>query len=367
MTATINSKIIESANLYFKAGSSDKVYNATIEQVDDKYVVNFSYGRRGSALKSGSKTTSPVVMKDAKIIFDKLVREKTSKGYQYLDGASAKSIHVADVPDTPTESKCVLLNPIEQSEVEKFLNDKNWIAQQKVDGVRFMLQKTGAKLTAYNRRGVYANIPTEIWNEASKIESDFFIDGELVGDTFYVFDILEHQGSDLRNESFANRDTILMNFVKSVNSKFIVYTETHYSSENKIGFYNRLISNNQEGVVFKHVDAKYYVGRSASAIGSHYLKFKFYSTCSCVVTENNNNKRSVAIGLYNKKKLVNAGNVTIPINFEIPKEGSVVEVRYLYARKQSGSLYQPVYLGERTDISPEDCQQSQLKYKADDE
>jgi bifunctional non-homologous end joining protein LigD len=366
MTTTLSSKIVESANLYFKAGSSDKVYNATIEQIDDKYVVNFSYGRRGSALKSGSKTSRPVDLKEAKCVFDKLVNEKTGKGYQHLDGASAKQIHVAEVPDTPTESKCVLLNPIEQSEVEKFLNDNNWIAQKKVDGVRFMLQKTGAKLTAYNRRGVYANIPTEIWNEASKINCDFFIDGELVGDVFYTFDILEYEGKDLRNESFASRDTTLMNFVKSASSKFLIYTETHYSSQNKIDFYNRLISDKQEGIVFKHSEAKYYVGRAPSSNSGQYLKFKFYATCSCVVTENNN-KRSVGIGLYNKKKLVSAGNVTIPINFEIPKEGSVVEVRYLYARKQSGSLYQPTYLGERSDISSEDCQQSQLKYKADDE
>ena len=36
----------KSASLYFKEGTSDKVYNATIEDVDGGYVVNFAYGTR---------------------------------------------------------------------------------------------------------------------------------------------------------------------------------------------------------------------------------------------------------------------------------------------------------------------------------
>jgi bifunctional non-homologous end joining protein LigD len=362
---TITSTVVESASLYFKAGSSDKIYNATIEKEDDKFVVNFSYGRRGSALRSGSKTSKPVSFDEARIIFNKIVKEKTSKGYKYLDDAVAKEIHVAEnIAETPTESKCVLLNPITEEQVEKYINDPDWIAQQKVDGVRFMLHKKSDKITAYNRRGLYANIPTDLWNDVKSHKDDFLIDGELIGDIFYVFDILEHNGKDLRDTSFCERDNILMNWVLSTKSKNIEYTETHYSKENKIEFYNKLINEKREGIVFKHKDAKYYVGRPAS--GGQYLKFKFYSTCSCVVKEINN-KRSVGLGLYKGKKLVDAGNVTISINFDIPAVNDVVEIRYLYARKQSGALYQPVYLGKRTDITHEECQQSQLKYKDNDE
>lgn len=45
-------------------------------------------------------------------------------------------------------------------------------------------------------------------------------------------------------------------------------------------------------------------------------------------------------------KLVGVGNVTIPVNFDVPNEGDLVEVRYLYAFP-GGSLFQPVYLGSR--------------------
>jgi len=55
--------------------------------------------------------------------------------------------------------------------------------------------------------------------------------------------------------------------------------------------------------------------------------------------------------------------VTIPGKTPIPAAGSVEEVRFLYAFP-GGSLYQPVYLGQRDDIAAEACILGQLKYKA---
>jgi len=59
-----------------------------------------------------------------------------------------------------------------------------------------------------------------------------------------------------------------------------------------------------------------------------------------------------------------AGNVSIPPNHAVPEPGSVVGVRYLYAFPDSGALCQPVFLGPRDDIAPEECTIDQLKYKA---
>ena len=46
--------------LYYREGSSDKVYQAAIEPAGDGFVVNFAYGRRGATLTTGTKTSSPV-------------------------------------------------------------------------------------------------------------------------------------------------------------------------------------------------------------------------------------------------------------------------------------------------------------------
>jgi bifunctional non-homologous end joining protein LigD len=77
-----------------------------------------------------------------------------------------------------------------------------------------------------------------------------------------------------------------------------------------------------------------------------------------------NDKRSVELRLLNGQGWVQVGNVTIPANHAIPAVGEVVEVRFLYAFKESNALYQPVYLGPRKDIEQHECVLSQLKYKS---
>src|ERR1700734_1376373 len=67
--------------LYFREGTSNKVYQCQIQSAGERYVVNFAYGRRGSTLNTGTKTNVPVEYETAKRIFDKLVKEKTGKGY----------------------------------------------------------------------------------------------------------------------------------------------------------------------------------------------------------------------------------------------------------------------------------------------
>ena len=79
-----------------------------------------------------------------------------------------------------------------------------------------------------------------------------------------------------------------------------------------------------------------------------------------------NQQRSVGVSLDRGTELEPVGNVTIPPNFNVPSLNDIVEVRYLYAFL-GGSLYQPTYLGCRTDIALEDCTMEQLVYKKEDE
>jgi hypothetical protein len=72
--------------------------------------------------------------------------------------------------------------------------------------------------------------------------------------------------------------------------------------------------------------------------------------------------RSVEIALGGKA----IGNVTIPPNHDIPAIGQVVEIRYLYVTGIGGSLYQPVYLGQRDDIRAEECtvERQRIKFRS---
>jgi len=121
-------------------------------------------------------------------------------------------------------------------------------------------------------------------------------------------------------------------------------------------------SRGAEGVVFRHTDAPYIAGRPAS--GGPNLKHKFFETASFIVGKVNA-KRSVSLLLFEGDKIKAAGNVTIPPNHEIPTAGQVLECRYLYAFRESGSIFQPVFLAIRDDISSEECTTAQLKYRSE--
>ena len=79
----------ESISLFYREGSSDKVYLASLEEKSGGWVVNFSFGRRGSTLAERHQDESPVPFDKAKGIFDKIVGEKMAKGYTQAEGGQA--------------------------------------------------------------------------------------------------------------------------------------------------------------------------------------------------------------------------------------------------------------------------------------
>ncbi|MCA9673094.1 MAG: WGR domain-containing protein, partial [Myxococcales bacterium] len=98
-------KLIKQTSLAFRVGTSDKVYEVDLCEVGtDQYVVNFRYGRRGAALRDGSKTVMPVSRAEADKIFDKLVSSKVSKGYQDAASLGAAPAAAAPTPSAPTPS-----------------------------------------------------------------------------------------------------------------------------------------------------------------------------------------------------------------------------------------------------------------------
>jgi len=79
-------KLVRKVRLEYREGNSDKVYEVDLcEVADGQFVVNFRYGRRGSNLKDGTKTTAAVSESRAALIFDDLVASKLAKGYRNTD------------------------------------------------------------------------------------------------------------------------------------------------------------------------------------------------------------------------------------------------------------------------------------------
>jgi bifunctional non-homologous end joining protein LigD len=321
-------------------------------------VVNFAYGRRGSTLTTGTKTSSPVAYDAARLIYDKLVKEKMAKGYTTGEDGEAYT----DGSKKTTDIRPQLLNAVEAP--EGLLVDIAFFLQPKHDGRRLLIRKRGKEVAGINRRGIECGIPDSIRVAAGSIPHDFLIDGEAVGGIHHVFDLLEIEGSDIRPIPYRVRLIKLAQLLSHGKKTGIQWVCTTSGYLAKCRAFDRLREERAEGVVFKRIEAPYSPGRPSS--GGDQLKYKFVETASVVIT-GINAKRSVAIGVWESGTLVPAGNVTIPADQAVPQVGDTVEIRYLYAHLASGSLFQPVYLGVRDDILPAECTRDQLKFRREPE
>ncbi|PJE00952.1 MAG: DNA ligase [Mycobacterium sp.] len=349
----------QSVSLYFKSGSSDKVYHARIEAADGGYVVNVAYGRRMGTLSTGTKTKSPVDHATAVRIFDKLVSEKQSKGYTV--GASGTPYLHSEQAGRVSGVLPQLLNVISDTEADRIMADPQWVMQEKFDGRRLMLRKVGASVEGINKLGLIVGVAAPIAAAARALPGDFVLDGEVIDDTLHVFDLLSYDGFDLREQAYGDRYLTLTHLIDVAGpATHIHYVDCWSDGHDKAEQLAQLRERNAEGVVFKRSDAPYRPGRPNS--GGTQLKLKFVATISAMVTSVNQ-QRSVGVSLLDGDDWRAVGNVTVPANQNRPQMGDVVEIRYLYAA-DGGALYQPVLLGVRDDVEPAECVVTQLKLKA---
>lgn len=364
------STVVKSVSLFFRQGSSDKEYNIFIEQsVFDasRFDVRATYGRRGNANQTTYKAKS-VTMPMASQAFNDVMNEKVSKGYVQGNSLATQIQQVAnyglsqsivdamasEANPTVAEHHVLterqmselvpqLLNPIEISELDSYVKDDGYLAQEKLDGKRIMVDVTFGKVTASNRRSWVIGIPKDIEQELAKFD-DCVLDGELVGGVYYVFDLLSHNGEDLKSLPCIERFDRLIHVIGDQMLEQVGLVPTAFSTQEKQALADSLSL--KEGIVFKKVNAPYTAGRPNK--GGTQVKCKFWSSATCVVSAINA-KRSVAVSVDSPDGFVAVGNVTVPPNYELPQLGDYVEIKYLYYYV-GGSLYQPQYLGVRDDV-----------------
>ncbi|MGY3592428.1 bifunctional non-homologous end joining protein LigD [Bradyrhizobium sp. USDA 4341] len=247
--------------------------------------------------------------------------------------------------------------------LERLINDDAWVAEPKHDGERRMLIVEAGTVIGGNRKGQTVAVTKAIAEPAATFEHDVVLDGEQVANRFVYFDILSLDGRDLRQKPLEERGSLMRsgNFDRGRN---IVMVERAIGAAAKRELVDRVRAGRGEGIVFKRLDATYDPGKPGS--DATWFKFKFWQSCSCII-EKVNVKRSVALVLLEEDGTrLSVGNVTIPVSEEVPGVDDVVEVSYLYAF-DGGSLFQPIYLGKRSDIDPAECLTSQRVFKKPEE
>jgi bifunctional non-homologous end joining protein LigD len=292
------------------------------------------------------------------------VAEKKAKGYS--EGESGVPYSGGELANRRFEYTPQLLNFIDEPTMLEYLRRPDWFMQEKMDGVRQIVECRAGTVTAGNRNGLTVAVSAAIAEAVLALHHDCILDGEATGDVYWPFDLLSFDGRDITERSATYRLHLLTATLKAEPSKALGKVRTAFTEDEKRGLLQTIKTERGEGIVLKNANARYAPGRPAS--GGDALKHKFTASATCCVVSHNRGKRSVFVAVHNDTadasaphSLIEIGNVSIPPNRDIPPPGSLVEVEYLHAFL-GGALFQPVYKGFRADKKCPDSYAS-LKFK----
>lgn len=105
--------LIEKVCLYYREGTSDKVYEIHLTQEEDGYSVTGYNGRRGTKLVAQPKTPRPVPYRSARYIFDNLEASKVNHRRTPYRVASRET------PASANEKTCAADATSHQAETKK--------------------------------------------------------------------------------------------------------------------------------------------------------------------------------------------------------------------------------------------------------
>lgn len=170
---------------------------------------------------------------------------------------------------------------------DKYFSNKDWIFEEKFDGIRCLVVKNKKGVTLYSRNknilnSTYPQLVQEFKKQKAK---NFILDGEIVafekGKTsfsklqqvkrkdikvyIYVFDLLFFEKYDLRNQKLIDRKKLLKANFKF--SKTFRYTE--HINEKGVEFHKKACKEGLEGIIAKYKYSKYLSKRTKD-----WLKFK---------------------------------------------------------------------------------------------
>lgn len=347
-----------------------KAYKVTMQGGPDGWAVSGWNGRIGSALNKQPKGVYASEAEAGKA-FDKLVASKVRGGYR-VDGEAA-DMALPETREVMTDMIPMRPTAIDVSDLEGMSPDR-WLVQRKHDGENrpIMLDKRDIVLT--NRLGNPVPAPAALVEDLKMIRDAaglMILDSEDLGaDGIVIFDIRE--GFGVRpGDGFGARNAALAGLAETLGHLRLSSRISVDVAEPLSGFIARngieaLRGSGAEGVVIKSSSAAYAPGRTDNPAAAATLKVKFTEDATFRVAPGRDAaKRSVGVESLDPAtgEWERRGNVTIPANAEIPAEGALIDVNYLYVTGAHGALVQPVFKRVRDDAVPEDCDVGRLKLK----
>jgi bifunctional non-homologous end joining protein LigD len=243
------------------------------------------------------------------------------------------------------------------------------LVEDKYDGIRVFLFKSGEKLVLSSKHGgiytpnsapqVFSRVP-----EFTHAPNRMILDGEYVAREakgVFLFDVLQIDNRDVRSKPLTERKKILKEILKGTGLE-VKYTLAR-SVDKIMELRDATVKEGREGVVVKNPNSTY--GQPNS-----WLKLKRFDTVDVFVTGIVETKelratgiaRSWSVAVYDDGKMVELGNVGSTVERVDPrdvKKGSVVEVRFQELTKDK-KLRAPFIIRIRHDKIPDECLWSQF-------
>jgi ATP-dependent DNA ligase len=254
----------------------------------------------------------------------------------------------------------------------------NWLAknplpsicEEKFDGIRVFLFKSGEKLVLSSKHGgvytpksspqVFSRVP-----EFTHAPNRMILDGEYVAREakgLYLFDVLQVDDRDVTSKPLRERKKILREILKGTGLE--VTYKLAKTMDQITSYRDEIVKKGREGIVVKNPESSY--GQPSS-----WLKLKRFDTVDCFVTgivetpelKSTGIARSWSIAVYDDNgQVVELGNVGSTVERVDPrqvKKGSVVEVRFQEVTRDK-KLRAPFILRIRHDKTPDECLASQI-------
>ena len=297
-------------------------------------------------------------------------------GSAYADTTQSTVRRVAPQPSRiPAHAGIPNLRPMlateyPNSKLMEAVKSRDWIVEQKLDGHRVLLEVTNGRAKAIGRNGQSSQhnalfMQRGYANDLKQLPADCVLDGELVGDTFWAFDLpywAERANpinpSDPLHVRRAQLDN-LFDFWSPDRSYFRLLPQaTKELDKSKLAL--TVLQGGGEGVMLKPLASTYRSGVRAKDI----CKIKFVKTVDCVVSAvGTQGKENYELSLYVRRIDGTSSLQTVGRCSAIGKDkvnvGDVIEVKYLYVGAD-GRLYQPRMMRVRTDKDAMECDIVQL-------
>jgi ATP-dependent DNA ligase len=287
----------------------------------------------------------------------------------------------------------------EDAHQQALLDDVNYVAQEKLDGMRAVIWITNDGLRIFSRSSGVAD-PSQPLEKTSSLphlaaltfpdlvgtvlDAEILIAGkdcaEISGTmnrkdigadnhqvSAFVFDILRLNGVSLTGKTLEQRIELLGTVQHRLQSEHIVFLPWARSSSEKRKLYDSILATGKEGIMLKRLDAVYVEGARPS---SNWYKAKKSACFDCVILgfskgagKYNTLIGAVIFGQYRDGKLVQLGQASgmtdsiRGLMSKYPEQylGRVAEIKGM-ERLKSGSIRHPQFVRIRTDKRPSDCE-----------